>query len=43
MEQKRPADIFEEALDYLWNWLGLEEKCWKHLKKATSIRERKTV
>ena len=25
MEQKRPADIFAEALDYLWNGLGLEE------------------
>ena len=26
MEQKRPEDIFAEALDYLWNGLGLEEK-----------------
>lgn len=26
-EQKRPADIFEDALNYLWNGLGLEEKC----------------
>ncbi len=26
MEQKRPADIFQELLDYLWNGLGLEEK-----------------
>ena len=34
MEQKRPADIFAEALDYLWNGLGLEEKCWKRLKKG---------
>ena len=33
MEQKRPADIFQEALDYLWNGLGLEEKGWKRLKK----------
>ena len=24
MEQKRPADIFQELLDYLWNGLGLE-------------------
>ena len=23
MEQKRPADIFQELLDYLWNGLGL--------------------
>ena len=29
MEQKRPADIFQELLDYLWNGLGLEEKSWK--------------
>ena len=34
MEQKRPADIFAEALDYLWNGLGLEEKGWKRLKKG---------
>lgn len=27
MEQKRPADIIQELLDYLWNGLGLEEKC----------------
>ena len=26
MGQKRPADIFAEALDYLWNGLGLEKK-----------------
>ena len=26
MEQKRPADIFQELLDYLWNGLGLEER-----------------
>lgn len=32
MEQKRPADIFQELLDYLWN--GLEEKGWKRLKKG---------
>ena len=32
MEQKRPADIFQELLDYLWNGLGLEEKGWKRLK-----------
>ena len=29
MEQKRPADIFQELLDFLWNGLGLEEKGWK--------------
>ena len=34
MEQKRPADIFAEALYYLWNGLGLEEKGWKRLKKG---------
>ena len=34
MEQKRPADIFQELLDYLWNDLGLEEKGWKRLKKG---------
>lgn len=34
MEQKRPADIFAEALDYLWNGLGLEEKGWKRLKNG---------
>ena len=34
MEQKRPADIFAEALDYLWGGLGLEEKGWKRLKKG---------
>ena len=34
MEQKRSAAIFQEALDYLWNGLGLEEKVWKRLKKG---------
>ena len=34
MEQKRPADIFQELLDYLWSGLGLEEKDWKRLKKG---------
>ena len=34
MEQKCPADIFQELLDYLWNGLGLEEKGWKRLKKG---------
>ena len=34
MEQKRPADIFLELLDYLWNGLGLEETGWKRLKKG---------
>lgn len=33
-EQKRPADIFAEAVDYLWNGLGLEGKGWKRLKKG---------
>lgn len=36
VEQKRPADIIQELLDYLWNGLGLEEKGWKRLKRATS-------
>ena len=34
VEQKRPADIFQELLDYLWNGLDLEEKGWKRLKKG---------
>lgn len=34
VEQKRPADIIQELLDYLWNGLGLEEKGWKRLKKG---------
>lgn len=34
MEQKRPADIFKELLDYLWDSLCLEEKGWKRLKKG---------
>ena len=34
MEQKHPADIYTEVLDYLWNGLGLEEKGWKRLKKG---------
>ncbi len=34
MEQKHSADIFAEALDYLWNGLGMEEKDWKRLKKG---------
>lgn len=34
MGQKSPADIFQEALDYLWSGLGLEEKGWKRLKKG---------
>ena len=33
-EQKRPPDIFEDALDYLWNGLGLEGNGWKRLKKG---------
>ena len=38
MEQKRPADIFQELLDYLWSGLGLEEKDWKRLKKGAKWR-----
>lgn len=34
MEQKRPADIFKELLDYLWDRLCLEEKGWKRLNKG---------
>ena len=34
MEQKRPVDIFAEALDFLWRGLSLEEKGWKQLKKG---------
>ena len=34
MEQKHPADIFQEFQDYLWNGLSLEEKGWKRLKKG---------
>ncbi len=34
MEQKHPADIFNDALDYLWEELGLGEKGWKRLKKG---------
>ena len=34
MEQTRPADIFKELLDYLWDSLCLEEKGWKRLKKG---------
>ena len=34
MEQKRPADIFAEALDFLWSGLGMEGKGWKRLKKG---------
>ena len=26
MEQKRPADIFQELLDYLWNGLGWRKR-----------------
>ena len=37
MEQKRPADIFQELLDYIWNGLGLEEKGWKRLKKLHEV------
>ena len=37
VEQKRPADIFQELLDYLWNGLGLEEKGWKRLKNLSDL------
>lgn len=36
MGQKRPADIFAEALDYLWDGLGLEEKGWTLLNRGTA-------
>ena len=38
MEQKRPADIFQELLDYLWNGLGLEEKGWKRTKNGLTYQ-----
>ena len=34
METKHPADIFRDALDYLWDGLALGEKGWKCLKKG---------
>ena len=34
MVQKRPADIFKDAPDYLWNGLGPSEKDWKYLRAA---------
>ena len=43
MEQKRPADIIQELLDYLWNGLGLEEKGWKRLKKGDFKKKMKNV
>lgn len=42
MEQKRPADIFKELLDYLWDSLCLEEKGWKRLKKGDFKKKTKT-
>ena len=39
MEQKHPADIFQEFQDYLWNGLSLEEKGWKRLKKRRLQKE----
>ena len=39
MEQKRPADIFQELLDYLWNGLGLEEKGWEASEKGRLQKE----
>ena len=42
MEQTRPADIFQEALDSLWDGLGLEEKGWKRLKKGDFKKRTKT-
>lgn len=41
MEQKRPADIFKELLDYLWDSLCLEEKGWKRLNKGDFKKENK--
>lgn len=38
MEQKRPADIFQEFLNILWNGLGLEEKGWKRLKNGMTYQ-----
>lgn len=38
MEQKRPADIFQEALDYLWNGLGLECRLPRYLTKPRQRR-----
>ena len=43
MEQKRPADIIQELLDYLWNGLGLEEKGWKRLKKGDFKKKMSTL
>lgn len=34
MEQKYPADIFVDALDCLWDGLGLGERGWERLKKG---------
>lgn len=33
MEQKHPADLFKDALNFLWDGLSLGEKGWKRLKK----------
>lgn len=33
MVQKRPADIFKDAPDHLWNGLGPSEKGWKYLRR----------
>ena len=42
MEQKRPADIFQELLDYLWNGLaggkGLEAAEKRRLQKENEKR-----
>ena len=35
------ARDFHPISDYLWNGLGLEEKGWKRLKKATSKENEK--
>jgi hypothetical protein len=42
MEQKRPADIFAEVLDYLWNGLEAAEKgrLQKENKKWTDLPDR---
>ena len=37
MEQKRPADIIQELLDYLWNGLGLEEKGWNFFEPSNAV------
>lgn len=43
MEQKRPADIFMDALGYLWDGLDLGEKGWKRLKKDDFKKIKKSL